>query len=170
MANAEPAPVLFLDCDGVLNAHDYPWDERRGPQHLRQAMCERLERVLRETGAVIVLSTAWRYRVDLDTIEAWLRSQGAPSARVVGRTPMGGEMGYTLGPIPGHGEARMWIGEHRGREIRAWLDANNVERFAIAEDSADLGDLEPWCVRTQPDTGLEDQHTDALIAMLGGAR
>ena len=48
--------VLFLDVDGVLNPHGAGWQMGRGPMHLVPELCERLERVLAATGAVIVLA------------------------------------------------------------------------------------------------------------------
>jgi len=162
--------LLFLDLDGVLNAHDYDWMADRGPHHLNEGMCRRLDRMLGATGASIVLSSAWRYHIGMDRIEVWLRERGATRARVVGRTPMGEEMGYELGPIPFANGHKMWLGEHRGREIQAYLDRQpGVRGFAIVEDAADLGGLEHRCVRTKSDVGLQDEHVDRLIALLEGS-
>lgn len=158
--------ILFLDIDGVLNAHAYDLGAERGPQNLCPLMCARLERVLVATGCVIVLSSAWRYRTDLSLLESWLHERGAPSARIIDRTPVGEEMGYALGPIPNGGGARMWVGEDRGLEIQTWLNTHSVECFAVAEDSAILGALEAQCVRPKSNVGLEECHVAELIEAL----
>jgi len=64
--------VLFLDFDGVLNHHrwfsDFLAREGREPlfggdddvDHFDPACVERVNRICRETGAVICISSAWR--------------------------------------------------------------------------------------------------------------
>lgn len=159
--------VLFLDLDGVLNRHDYDVTAQRGPEHLDPTLCHRLEAILKPTQAHIVISSAWRYHIPIWTIQRWLHYRGAPSAVIIGRTPMGEEMGYTLEPIPNGNGAMMWAGEHRGKEITSWLLQHKCDRFVILEDSADLGSVEPWCVRTHPEVGLEDHHVQQAIQLLG---
>jgi hypothetical protein len=53
--------ILFLDMDGVLNAHE--WLGEAGSCDVRHDCVLRLNRILHETGAAIVLSSAWRYMV-----------------------------------------------------------------------------------------------------------
>lgn len=53
--------VLFLDIDGVLNGHE--WDDEAKSCNIRRECVKHLNRVVRETGCRIVLSSAWRYIV-----------------------------------------------------------------------------------------------------------
>lgn len=53
--------VLFLDIDGVLNGHE--WDDEAQSCNIRRECVKHLNRVVRETGCRIVLSSAWRYMV-----------------------------------------------------------------------------------------------------------
>ena len=163
-------PVLFLDIDGVLNSGEWMraghMRERGGKSWagmLCPEMCARLERVLAETGASIVLSTSWRSAQPATQIEAWLRERGATSARIVGQTPNRRETegGVCLGG-----------GGGRGNEIQAWLNANPCERFAVGDD-CDCGDTETVArrfVQTSWARGIEDEHAEQLIALLSGAK
>lgn len=166
---SEARPILFLDIDGVLNNAEWltadrcsreSWAEMLCPE-----MCARLDRVLRETGAEIVLSTSWRVVHTCEQIEVWLRERGAPSARVIGRTPGRRETPSGI-VLPGN-EGR------RGHEIQAWLNRNPCERFAVVDDcnvhGADpheLREVVSRFVQTSWDDGLTDDDADALIAML----
>ncbi len=54
-------PIIFLDVDGVLNGHEY--DDEAKSCNIRRECVKRLNRIVGETGAKIVLSSAWRYMV-----------------------------------------------------------------------------------------------------------
>lgn len=164
--------VLFLDVDGVLNAHGAELRMQRGAGQLLEAQCARLERVISQARALIVLSSAWRYvhddRWGLAQFERYLHERGCPSAEVIGRTPLGSEMGWADEPIPGHEPQRWYPSEIRGHEIQRWLDVDGheVDAFAIVDDSADMAHLKPRLVRTDPHRGLEDHHVDPLVRLL----
>lgn len=147
--------VLFLDIDGVLNGHEY--DREAESSTLRPALVARLNRVLRETGCAIVLSSAWRYMVlngamTLNGFGYLLRTHGVRvGASLVGAT---GRDPQTEDP------------EERGRLIQAWVTANRVERFAVVDDMQGGFTGLPM-VRTDGKAGLSEADTDALIALLG---
>lgn len=145
--------VLFLDVDGVLNSNawyeSFGWQNIPRPPLDREAVA-RLDRIVRETGTVIVLSTSWRGEKRLPQ---WLCEHGCCGV-VVGRTPR--------------------LSGIRGNEIAAWLNRKAhcgvaVHRFCILDDSDDMGDLLPHLVQTSQDDGLQDRHVDQAIAMLRGA-
>ena len=149
--------VLVLDLDGVLNSRVFMWRNRATwnnsvPESmLDPAACARLERILVETGAVIVVSSSWRVDTSCEEIETALRARGAPSAKVIGATP------------------RSWSGSKRGDEIQRWLDENGpVETFAIVDDNSDMAHLGGRFTQTSWDTGLLDKHARRIIAMLNG--
>lgn len=145
--------VLFLDIDGVLNSE--AWLQRyldagqplpRPP--LDPLAVARLERIIRETGARIVLSTSWRGHPELP---GWLRSHGC-TGEVIGVTPYLG-----IGP--------------RGREITRWLERAQARHepigsVCILDDGDDMGDLRPYLVQTDPAVGLQDGDVDRAIALL----
>lgn len=82
-------PIVFLDIDGVLNAHVY--DEEAMSNTIDRGMVKLLNRILRETGAKVVLSSAWRYIVhrgeaQLSGMDWLLRSHGLMAGRLLGIT------------------------------------------------------------------------------------
>ena len=147
--------VLFLDIDGVLNSHAYMqkhrafWDFADVASMLDPDACARLDRVLTATGAAVVISSSWRICTRLADIRGALRTRGAPSARVIGKTP------------------NPWTGSRRGHEIQRWMDArDDVESFAIVDDDSDMEHLRDRLVQTHIADGLQDAHVMALVAML----
>lgn len=144
--------VLFLDVDGVLNSAEWmKTGNLQGAQieSLDPTCVARLERVLSTTKCKIVLSSSWRHYVSIDVMQRWLHRRGAPSAEVIDRTP---------------NDFKGW----RGQEISDWLaEHHETSRFAIVDDEDDMAPLSRWLVQTSFSVGLQDEHVDALIALLG---
>jgi hypothetical protein len=81
--------LLFLDIDGVLNAHESDPDVLCGP--IFRDKVRLLNRILRATDAKVVLSSAWRYIVHrgeatLQGMDWLLRSHGMLANRLIGVT------------------------------------------------------------------------------------
>jgi hypothetical protein len=149
------APILFLDIDGVLNASNRG---PSGPNGMHPTLVARLERVIAATRCEIVVSSTWRLFEQRDDIEAWLRKDGAPSARVRDCTPRLMERQHPEG---------LCIVQPRGKEISAWLAEHRTEVYAIVDDDSDAGEgHEDRFVRTNSFRGLEDAHVERLIALL----
>lgn len=155
------APILFLDIDGVLNT---PGDYAPGCALIRPALAARLQRVLDRTGAVVVISSAWRYQVllgacTLKGFEHMLRTHGIV-ASVIGTTE--NDPGDTQQEFNGQAS-----GDERGRQILAWLKAHPgtvLGRWAVVDDS--LVDIGARLVRTDGRLGLSDENVDQLIVRL----
>lgn len=151
--------VIFLDFDGVLN-HDGDDPDNRmyrahgEANHSLALFAEKValvERVYQQTGAVIVLSTAWRHHFSQSVIAGWLAEKGL-TAPIVGVTP-----------------SRM--SSWRRHEIRWYLDDHpEVSRYVILDD-IDLRDagfsLFIWC---DPMEGLTEEQAEEAIAYLTGVR
>lgn len=147
--------VIFLDFDGVLN-HDGPDPDNR----MRRSHSENnpslalfaekvalVERIYQQTGASIVLSTAWRLVFSQPIIKGWLAEKGL-TAPVVGITPAK-------------------FSSYRANEIRWYLRDNpDVSRYVILDDM-DLRngrfDLFIWC---DPMEGLTEEQAEEAIAYL----
>lgn len=169
-------PVVFLDCDGVLaNSHahmspqwcdDAPYDadptlfphSENAHVPLECPCLEQLARIVRSTGADVVLSTAWRHNADQ---RAFL---------VLALAAYGVDV---IGDTPNIGLAR------RGEEVAAWLEANAFDgKFVILDDGhedefegAGLSDplvLTVMCdaLVGRPGEGLTQVAADAAIAIL----
>ncbi len=175
--------VLFLDIDGVLNAHEFDPAVMCGQIHRDKVT--RLNHVLRETGAQIVLSSAWRYLIhrgemNLMGFEWLLRSHGVLADRLIGITrPDMMERGLY------RGEAGTWpVCNERGQQITDWLAVNRlpgmgvslVTRYVVVDDGGhhadgtwtDLGITAAGhpAVITDGKIGLTDEDATSLIELL----
>jgi len=149
--------VLFLDLDGVLNAGHGPLDP---------ACVARLNRITDATGAVIVVSSMWRWSVHLYALIEALEDAGVT--------------GEIRDVVP---TCVAWISVYegwrerddrltspdQGEAIRLWLSDNpKVVAYVVLDDQPiDTGNT----VRTVTDgaLGLTDEHVARAIAILGGA-
>lgn len=141
---------LFLDIDGVLN-HD-EWFESDGYRQnqanwqvsMFDPKCvERVNRILEETGAELVVSSSWRNMSDLENIFAGV---GLPTK--FHRTPYADHIYPDLDPIRDlyNDDVRYW----RGSEIKYWLE-HNAEApytYCILDDDCDI---------------LEEQHDNFVL-------
>lgn len=150
-------PVLFLDIDGVINVRG---DHETGRALIRPACAATLHRVLATTGAIVVLSSSWRYQVLLGAMTArgfehLLRSHGI-AAQVVD---------VTAPDDAAQAASFATCGRHRGQQIREWLaERPHVTRWAVVDDvDVDVGPL----VRTDPAVGLTPADGDRLVDLLG---
>jgi hypothetical protein len=146
--------IIFLDFDGVLNSHK--WMEAN--QHLfdaqqifmhsdvdREAVA-RVDRICKETGAKVVVSSTWRLFNTVERLQEILKNHGF-TGEVIGRTAH--------------------LGGKRGGEIGKWLNEHGpVESFVILDDDGDMVHLMDRLIQTSFDLGLQDKHADIAIAML----
>ncbi len=122
-------PIIFLDIDGVLN--DHKWNEEAQSCTIRTDCMNELNRIIKETSANIVLSSAWRYMVlggtmSITGFEYLLRTHGFIST----------------GTIIGHtGKDRVTSDRSdRAKLIKAWVIAQSYQSgMYIALDDDDLG-------------------------------
>jgi hypothetical protein len=164
--------LLFLDVDGVLNSHP-PLDPEVMYGTFDRDKVARLNHVLRETGASIVLSSAWRYllhrgEMNLAGFDWLLRSHGILAGRLLCVTRKD-----TMQRQPYGGDPAGWpIDDERGQQIADFLRWEpyclDVERYAVVDD-LDLGISaagHPF-VQTAGSVGLTDGDAARLIELLG---
>lgn len=144
--------VIFLDVDGVLN--NGTWAQRMYKEEGVRVYAEDLleDRALRllkllvdETGARIVISSAWRrIPTAYDNLITQLHHHGI---EVADQTP--------------------YVGSERGDDITAWFSRHpNTERYVILDDDSDMGDHMEHLVKTDFNTGLTREIVDRCIALL----
>lgn len=124
--------VIFLDIDGVLNHEE--WYRNRFntdiyPEGIpTYPLCEFcpesvniLNHILKETGAIIVISSSWRFNENIDTI---LTKVGI-NQKVYDKTPfLGTKYGTTL---------------CRGKEIQEYLNNHSeITNYVIIDDDNDM--------------------------------
>lgn len=132
--------VLFLDIDGVCNSRATleRFDNMYG---IDPTMAARVQRIIAETGCVVVLSSTWRI---------WLKSREHVKKMVcdfVDMTPVS-KKGF------------------RGEEINSWLAVHSdVEHYAILDDDNDFYPGQPL-FPTSFEIGLTDDIADQVIKYL----
>ena len=132
--------IVFLDFDGVIST------SRTHFMDLDPICMTPLQRIIRETQALIVISSSWRVGRELDEFVHNFERFGL-GASVVGMTPVTN-------------------GTTRGREIQLWLERNPTNVFVIIDDEIwDMSPFENRTVQTRIETGLTEEDADRVIQM-----
>jgi hypothetical protein len=149
--------VLFLDIDGVLNAHEF--NEKAQSTTMRRDCVDQLNRVIEETDCYLVISSAWRYNITRGemTVKGFghlLQSHGVMPNRVIGHT-----------------REDKYIEEARATQILEWLDAPYWSRFAVVDDlpihnSSAGKKIQNYFGQTDGAIGLTPKNADELIRIL----
>jgi hypothetical protein len=159
--------LIFLDIDGVLNGHE--WDNDAGSCTIKRECVLRLNRIIRETKARIVLSSAWRYMIlgeDMTCrgFEYLLRTHGACGVRIIDTTRR-----ERMLPCPDAPPGMMLVhpGENRGDLIAEWLAAHDKpDAYVVLDDDDDRITKQHPAVITNSETGLTDADADKAIEIL----
>lgn len=158
MAASWPGPIVFLDVDGVLNSHEFLVEAQSCK--IDPACVARLNRLVREADARIVLSSAWRYMVHghamtLDGFAYMLRTHGF-AASVNGSSKVIIDLTCRDEDIA-----------ERPDQVRAWLRHNGCrdQRYVILDDG-DFGWGDLNVILTDGTTGLTDRDVDRALAIL----
>ena len=148
--------VVFLDVDGVLiNRRSWYVRDRHRRATPDPPCLAALNRILRETGARIVLSSTWRKNSPRRELVNMLR-EWKVEGKLIGETP------DMAGKIRG-----VYVCKTRGQEIEAWLHgASEVEAFVILDDDGDMAPFLDRLVKTKFDDGLTEADADRAIALL----
>jgi hypothetical protein len=137
--------IIMLDIDGVLVTRK---SLKNGQSGVRAKADPRavaqLNRVLKETGAQIVITSTWRLVMGPGRFQYLLRDEWGVQGCVIGTTP-------TCNAI----KSGLAISLPRSAEIQAWLDlvrsssVVTIEKFVIVDDDSDMGHLNKHLVRTE---------------------
>lgn len=157
-------PVVFLDLDGVIGAgrvwaqnEHRRWTSPAG--WLDAVLVARLNRLVRRSGAHVVLSTSWRNILGATSTAGVMRACGF-TGEVIGATPDQ----RTPEMVAAQQRAPRWP------EIRTWLGAKpHVMRWAALDDDEMDGVPAARFVRTNAVHGLADADVDRAVTILGGA-
>jgi hypothetical protein len=144
----KPIIICFLDIDGVLNNEKVLScaGEELDPE------CVKLVEVLvQETGANIVITSAWRLSHSLISIQHHFKRLGfAYPERIIGATS----------DLSAQSRGGVWVSEPRGMEINLWLKQIPVDAFVILDDDSDMRPVQDKLVQTSFRTGLTRKHVD----------
>lgn len=168
--------IIFLDIDGVLNsietyekvkqAHKKGLTLNYGPRgtiynlHDKQ-MVANLNRIIKKTGAFIVLSSCWRYGLNSQgELKALLNKILKIKGGILGKTP------------------EFDMNKTRANEIQAWINfklpyyeerLGKLESFIVLDDDGCFGHLQKYLVRTDKFKGLTNMDADNAIGILNSA-
>lgn len=151
--------IVFLDFDGVLNSHwymlEFPKEWNSGMAVEGQIDPESValvNKIVEDTGAVVVISSAWRLVRSLDDLTRMLANKGF-KGEVIGITP---DLAH--------------LDKRRGDEIQEWLDTSplkdQIESFVILDDNSDMVHLTDKLVLTGYTVGIEEHHVEKAIEIL----
>ena len=149
------SPIVFLDIDGVLVTHGSIAKRAHGVSGVDPDCVSALNRILRETGAKIVISSTWRMIHSADRMADLLMLWGV-EGEIVGATP--DLTVYERPPI--------YAPTMRGNEIQQWLNLNQHGAFVILDDDDDMVHLSPYLVKTTFERGLTLEDAETAIAVL----
>ncbi|MDI3290803.1 HAD domain-containing protein [Polyangium sp. 15x6] len=152
--------IVFLDFDGVLNHYLMLLNEDRDARkQFSPPAVERLNAIVKRTGARVVVSSSWREWTPVDALRKLLAAEGFVG-EVLDHTPILHPRTMRV-PDPNPGQTRCM-------EIMQWLDAcpERPESF-VALDDLELELLAAYHVKTESDTGLLDTHVEMAIDLLG---
>ncbi len=137
--------IIFLDFDGVLtDRHWLQKEDSRGD--LSPKLVDRLNSIVRQTGACVVVTSTWRILHNLDQIKTVLDRAGF-IGEVVGLTPGGGG--------------------RRGPQIREWIYEHAFQGpFVILDDDSDMDELADKLVKTDFEVGLQNEHVRKAVEVL----
>lgn len=140
--------IIFLDIDGVLTV---PNDYYRGdPTNWHYIRVELIRKLLRNTGAKIVVSSSWRWEHHWDDLLDIFEDNGISDDYI-----------YDYTDIVTFGE--------RCDEIKNWLDENDhlIDSFVILDDTAVAGrGFEDNLVLTNSEYGMTITDYEKAIKIL----
>lgn len=172
--------IIFLDIDGVLNTPGTSCDAvtwRPEPGELLRIPIEpacmtRLNRLVRESGAKIVISSSWRLFARFEDLAPALARYGL--------------VGDVIGETPDLINDPVWLDRwrmregapfeyerlERGMEISEWLanHRSEVTEFVILDDCSDMAHLKPYLVHVDPVVGLDDPDVERALWILPRSR
>lgn len=149
--------IVFLDFDGVLNSlSEIAFGKESACFNL--AAVDRLNRIVRDAPAKVVVTSTWRVHHSLEELHLLLKDAGF-CGEIIGCTP-----------IFSHENAHRLpdVGMIRCREIQAWIDTYQgpITSFVVLDDMA-LDTLAAYHVHTDIEIGLCEHHVEQALAILG---
>ncbi len=157
--------VVFLDIDGVLNSQRW-FDAQENEGHvgfdpesdemwlsmLDPECIARLNRVIAEHEAKVVISSSWRNLLEPERIHRLLAAKGF-AGEVIGATTT------SQGLVPTRRT-------QRGDQIAHWLATATVASFVILDDDEDMVHLAPRHVKTTWSLGLTEEDAARASELL----
>jgi len=152
--------IIFLDVDGVLNSKTFlesrtSRNKHRTPKdHLDPQQVKRLQKIVDNTGAKIVVSSTWRYGTMFRELLDALKHHGF-TGEIIGRTKTDSCSDCLRG-----NQILRWVRDHV-------KDYHRFGDYVILDDDSDmLYWQKDNFVHTSWETGLTDKDVDLAINIL----
>lgn len=174
--------IIFLDIDGVLNCENWykkRYEETEGDlfasaypyYEFDKTLVLNLNRIIKETGAKVVVSSTWRIGRTVEELHEILDKVGFEGEIIDTTISMRGFDGYT---IPRGCEIAHWLKSKKFQRIN-WsrdvqierLEKSEVKNYIILDDDSDMlyGQREHF-VQTSQKSGLDAETTQKAIKIL----
>jgi len=182
--------IIFLDIDGVLNHEKWykkrqefksgmdqkEWSDHYPFYEFDPESVERLNKIIDQTGAVVVVSSTWRHGRRVEDLQEILYRVGF-TGKVIDTTPslnarIGQESaGYT---VPRGCEIDWWLEKKKFQRIN-WskerqlehIETSEVKNYIILDDDSDmLYSQREHFIQTTWKDGLNDDHMNKSIEIL----
>lgn len=181
--------IIFLDFDGVINnsrcwAADFQGIRAAEPGcvpiPIAPECMERLNRLIAETGAYVVISSSWRKFAHWTSLAPSLAHYGFKGT-VIGETPdLINDQDWLTQRAEREGQTFQYERLERGMEICEWLRRNptpeipgmmningeSVEAFVVLDDCNDMAGVHEQFVWTDPSIGLDDPDVERAKYLL----
>lgn len=153
-------PIIFLDFDGVVETIYWNFNEdgvldfnvhkHRHEQLNNKQAIGWLNELYKHVPYDVVISSTWRYYMDVDQLQNLLVVSGFnPNIKVIGKTPV--------------------LYQQRGFEIEQWIKDNNFSnKFIIIDDDNDMCHLSSYLVRCDCQLGFTIYDYNKALSMLTG--
>lgn len=156
--------IIFLDIDGVLNNADYYKTKDLSTHHNEQSHFDTknvsaLNKIISETNAKVVLSSAWRLIKSVDETNQLFKEIGIKAEVISATESLHYKDTFKLAP--------------RGLEILKWIKDNHrtlkngLENYVIIDDEDDILDIqEGHFLQVDDKVGLTESNADEVIDFL----
>lgn len=164
---------IFLDIDGVLNSESYYTTRETKPTTREehnimsfdpQAIVH-LNRIIEETGALIVVSSTWRQSRSIKELQQLLDNVGVIS-KVYSKTPVLREEYIFRG-----NEIEWWLQEEQRKDGKIAFTMLSPYKYVILDDDFDmLLHQAPYFVKCNYKTGLTETLANEAIKILNNEK
>lgn len=155
--------VIFLDIDGVLNSQEFL--QKNKSESIDRRNVSVLKNVIDKTGAVIVMSSAWRLWFDDNMMPKEGDSQylydilSEFGIKIFAKTP-----DFSTEEI----RAKKTFSHVKAKEILAWLNENqSIDKYAVIDDLDLINEeVNVHMVRTNGQVGITEDDANRVIDMI----
>jgi hypothetical protein len=155
--------VIFLDIDGVLNSQEFLQNNKNEPVDKRNVSI--LRGVIDKTGAVIVMSSAWRLWFDDNMMPKEGYSQylydilSELGIKIFAKTP-----DFSTEEI----RAKKTFSHIKAKEIIAWLNEHrSVEKYAVIDDLDLMNEeVNARLIKINGQVGITEEDAIRVIDMI----